>query len=115
MINIAICDDETVFAESLSVQVRNEIIQNNETCTEYICSNGTTLIELCQNESIDVAFVDISMPEMNGFEMLSFKLVGYEKIYCWYLFPETTDLFFSHTNTNRFGLFLNHKCNCLKL
>ena len=69
MINIAICDDETVFAESLSVQIRNEIIQNNETCTEYICSNGTTLIELCQNESIDVAFVDISMPEMNGFDI----------------------------------------------
>lgn len=69
MINIAICDDETVFAESLSVQIKNEIIQNNETCTEYICSNGTTLIELCQNESIDVAFVDISMPEMNGFDI----------------------------------------------
>lgn len=69
MINIAICDDETVFAESLSVQIKNEIIQNNETCTEYICSNGTTLIELCQNESIDVAFVDISMPEMDGFDI----------------------------------------------
>lgn len=114
MINIAICDDETVFAESLSVQIRNEIIQNNETCTEYICSNGTTLIELCQNESIDVAFVDISMPEMNGFDIAE-KLKELNKNILLVFVSGNDRLVFSHTNTNRFGLFLNHKCNCLKL
>lgn len=68
MINIAICDDEQVFIDKISNHLTAVANKYNKKCNILQCRRGDSLIELSQKEKIDVVFLDISMPGINGFE-----------------------------------------------
>ncbi|MDD2306514.1 MAG: response regulator [Prolixibacteraceae bacterium] len=36
--------------------------------TIYWAKNGNEAVEICENNSIDLVFMDLQMPEMNGYE-----------------------------------------------
>lgn len=61
-IKILICDDDKLIRESLKIllPLDSEIIFVAEAC------NGREAIEICEKEDIDVALLDIRMPELNG-------------------------------------------------
>lgn len=63
-INILIADDDALIRESLKIifemDDRFHVID--------ICDNGHQAIEACQSNKIDVAILDVRMPELNGVE-----------------------------------------------
>lgn len=63
-IKILICDDDSLIRESLKIllPLKGDI----EVVAE--ASNGKECIEVCKSKDIDVALVDIRMPEVNGVE-----------------------------------------------
>lgn len=64
-IKTLIVDDEPLARKGLAVRLAEfadiEIIKQ--------CSSGADAIEVCKTEEIDLVFLDIQMPEMNGFEV----------------------------------------------
>jgi len=65
MIRIAIAEDITRLGETLKNKI--ELLPDFE--VSFIAANGRKLIsELNKNHNIDVVFMDINMPEMNGIE-----------------------------------------------
>ena len=36
--------------------------------TIYWAKNGIEAVEICENNSVDLVFMDLQMPEMNGYE-----------------------------------------------
>lgn len=63
-IKIIICDDDSLIRESLKILIplKGDIEIVGE------ASNGKEAIELCLNNSVDIALLDIRMPEVNGVE-----------------------------------------------
>ena len=68
-IKIAICDDEKEFAGTLLNNISHEFKKYESACEICTCSNGYDLIDICKNQSIDAVFLDIAMPEINGFSV----------------------------------------------
>ena len=68
-IKIAICDDEREFTDTLLNNICNEFNKRKIVCDIYTCSSGFDLIDICKSQSIDVVFLDIAMPKMNGFSV----------------------------------------------
>lgn len=66
--NIAICDDELIFAEKLLHRVQKEFERHEEECSFVTVTSGEKLIKLCKEKKIDVVFLDVVMPELNGFK-----------------------------------------------
>ena len=64
-IKTLIVDDEPLARKGLAVRLEEysdiEVIK--------LCSSGADAIEMCQSEKIDLVFLDIQMPGMNGFEV----------------------------------------------
>ena len=64
-IKTLIVDDEPLARKGLAVRLEEfsdiEVIK--------LCSSGADAIESCKNEKIDLVFLDIQMPGMNGFEV----------------------------------------------
>ena len=64
-IKTLIVDDEPLARKGLAVRLEEfsdiEVIK--------LCSSGFDAIESCKNEKIDLVFLDIQMPGMNGFEV----------------------------------------------
>jgi response regulator NasT len=60
-IRIAVADDEPV-VRSTFVRLL-ELLGHNVVCS---ASNGAELIDLCSGQEVDVAFVDLDMPVMDG-------------------------------------------------
>jgi len=65
-IKTIIVDDEPLARKGLAVRLEEfsdiEVIK--------LCSSGFDAIESCKNEKIDLVFLDIQMPGLNGFEVL---------------------------------------------
>ena len=65
---IAICDDETIFAEKLKNNLQKEFAKHGTKCFFTIVNSGDMLLSICQREKIDAVFLDIAMPEIDGLE-----------------------------------------------
>ena len=67
MINILIADDHQMFREGL----KQILSINNEIKTAAEAANGRELIEIIMHNKFDLLVLDISMPGMNIFDLLS--------------------------------------------
>lgn len=67
MIKIAIVDDEKPSIESLSIHLK-EILPNAE--IEFSSNKAQEALEYLKSSEIDLLFLDIEMPNMNGFQLL---------------------------------------------
>ncbi len=72
---IAVCDDNAVFGKELTEFVRNAVISSSiyddDFKIEYI-QDSRLLISYLQNHDVDILFLDISMPEVNGFDIAKY-------------------------------------------
>lgn len=66
--NIAICDDEQTCIDEISERLRCVADSMEEKCTIISCDSGEKLIDLCKSNAIDAVFLDIAMPDVNGFK-----------------------------------------------
>ena len=65
---IAICDDEAVFAEKLKSSLEHEFEEHGIQCVFIVTDSGEKLLSLCEKEKINVVFLDIAMPDLDGFD-----------------------------------------------
>lgn len=76
-VKIIICDDDSLIRESLKIllPLKGDI--------EVIgmCENGKEAIDFCTNNLVDVALVDIRMPEVNGVQAIK-EIVEKTKTKC---------------------------------
>ena len=66
-ITLCLCDDNPTFTE----QIRNEILKciaNTRKTEMREFTSGSDLLEYCEKNPSDAVFLDIDMPQMNGFE-----------------------------------------------
>ncbi len=64
-ISIVIADDHPLFRKGLEDIIRTTAYA---TATVHMASNGQEAIQLCQKNPVSLMFLDINMPEMNGYE-----------------------------------------------
>jgi len=67
MMRIAIVDDEPMARKHL----RNLLLRENDIAAVFECKNGYEAIEVITREKPDLVFLDVQMPEMDGFEVLT--------------------------------------------
>lgn len=64
MLNILICDDDIY-----TIRVLKKVIEETKGVKEiFLASNGEEAVEIVKNNDIDIAFMDIDMPIMDGLE-----------------------------------------------
>jgi len=68
LIKIAVCDDEVVFAERIESLINKELGNYDEEYSIFTVNSGDKLLQLCFRERVDVVFLDIAMPDTDGFE-----------------------------------------------
>lgn len=71
MLNIAICDDDSIFIERFEKLITNELSEfpHMEYELHIIADDGEDCIELAANQQIDVLFLDIQLPSISGKEI----------------------------------------------
>lgn len=69
MLKIAICDDDDVMLNKMSGKISEEFISRKIGVQTECFSNGLDFIEKHQKTPFDVVFLDIIMPDINGFEI----------------------------------------------
>ncbi len=91
--NIAICDDDKCFVESLYKNIFDILVQYDYDIIDfqiYKYNSPKALMYQCFHDSsysnIDILFLDISMPEIDGFDVARI---------CYEQFPETLIIFIS--------------------
>lgn len=69
MVRVAVCDDNKVFLEMLARMVKEKLEEYNvaNRITDYM--SGTVFLEHHKKEPFDIVFLDIIMPDMDGFEV----------------------------------------------
>lgn len=67
MIRAVICDDESAVQRIISYFIESEGLPIQITGT---ASNGAEALDLIEREKPDLAFLDIQMPTLNGFEII---------------------------------------------
>lgn len=77
---IAICDDEKMFVEKIRQLLRQTVEKYGDECKFLTCDRGSKLIEICQKERVNAVFLDISMPELDGFKTAEKLLEIHENI-----------------------------------
>ena len=84
MFNIIFCDDNTQFLILLDSVVKKEckkIIPKTEECTVGPAfGSGKEVIEYIKEHHVDVLFLDIDMPNLNGFEVAKILCKEYKNI-----------------------------------
>ena len=66
---IAICDDEAEFAEGLLRMLETEFDTRAVKCQFVTVSSGDALLMECSRNKIDAVFLDIMMPQIDGFKI----------------------------------------------
>jgi len=74
VIKTLIVDDERLARETLRLLLKNH--KQVEIIGE--CENGSEAVKVLQKEALDLVFLDIQMPELNGFDVI--QKVGPEKM-----------------------------------
>lgn len=69
MIRIAVCDDKKIFVDIISRTVKDEFRSRNIDCAIKNFYSGNEFLNKHKAETFDVVFLDIVMPDMNGFEV----------------------------------------------
>ena len=67
-INIAICDDEKYFIDKFGSETERLLKKHKRNCNIFAFNNASDLMENYKNNIIDAVFLDISMPDISGFE-----------------------------------------------
>ena len=65
---IAVCDDEQVYLDLISEILKKEFKNQNIDCQIFSFNSCDNFLKNHREKIFDVAFLDIVMPEMNGFE-----------------------------------------------
>lgn len=63
---ILLVDDDPIFLTLAELAIKKEI----DTVQIFKAMNGEEAIEFLKNESVDIIFLDLNMPIMNGWEFL---------------------------------------------
>lgn len=66
LITIAVVDDE----ELARKRIRNLLLKYKGNYTIYECRNGLEAVNTINEKGVDIVFLDIQMPELNGFEVI---------------------------------------------
>ena len=66
MYNIAVCDDEPIFCEIAGELCRKHFADVKESCNIFSFHNGSDLLN--SKRDLDIVFLDIDMPKLNGFD-----------------------------------------------
>lgn len=69
MIRIAVCDDKKIFVDIISRTVKDEFRSRNIDCAIKNFYSGDEFLNKHKEENFDVVFLDIVMPDMDGFEV----------------------------------------------
>lgn len=69
MIRIAVCDDNALAAEQIQKILSQECRHFWEECRIEVFADAVTLVEADRENRFDVLFLDICMPEMDGFQL----------------------------------------------
>ena len=67
-LKVAFCDDEEIVINATKGVVDNIVRENNIEIEKHDFTSPALLIEYCKNNPIDLVFLDIEMPEMNGID-----------------------------------------------
>lgn len=81
--NIVVCDDEKTFGEKLIMQIQKIIYKSDYGDDDFnyrYFSSPKELIDYMHNNVIDILFLDISMPELNGFDIAQICMEYYTDI-----------------------------------
>ena len=65
---IVICDDEPEFAGDLKDMLQTEFAKYDVVCDFTVALSGEELLRICSIEKIDVVFLDLVMPDLDGYE-----------------------------------------------
>lgn len=80
---IVVCDDEVTFGNKLMTQIKEIIYKSDygddDFSIQYF-SSPKELIDYMRNHVIDILFLDISMPELNGFDIAQICMEYYSEI-----------------------------------
>jgi len=67
-LKIAVCDDNNICLSETTESIRKWISDNNINAEIFSFDNGDDLLKKCVNISIDIVFLDIIMPLLNGMD-----------------------------------------------
>lgn len=75
-IRIAIADDHTIVLQGLTAALKNE----DGISVSFVAENGNEFLEKLKSKTIDIALLDLDMPQMNGKEVLEEIIKKYPEI-----------------------------------
>ena len=104
--NFIICDDEKIFLEELSNKIIECLEKQNIDMNIKVCNSGKKLLNICKTLSVDAIFLDIDIPEMNGFQIAK----NVRKLYpdCMIIFCSVImSWYMNRLNMNLFGSFVS--------
>ncbi len=77
MIHIAICDDEEVILNGMTEKIKKAFNEKKTESKVFSTSSSVELLSYLESNPIDVLFLDIDMPKINGMEIAQ-KLLNEE-------------------------------------
>lgn len=69
MIRVAICDDEAVMLSQMERIVQQTFADNGISCELFCFQSGAEMLTVHREHEFDIVFLDILMPDQNGFDV----------------------------------------------
>ncbi len=67
--NILVCDDNKIFAQNFCGMLRDEFLVYGERVNVHCANSGAEALQTLAQTEITVLFLDIDMPELDGFSV----------------------------------------------